>query len=103
MKEFVKVAQIGDPWPVRMKRVSAGGEHILLARIDGQYYAVADDCTHAGCSLSDGALQGGVVLCPCHGSQFDVSTGEVITGPASYALAKYTVKVEGQDIFVGPG
>ncbi|MQF48842.1 non-heme iron oxygenase ferredoxin subunit [SAR202 cluster bacterium AC-647-N09_OGT_505m] len=83
--------------------VEVEDERILLANVGGQYYAVTDLCTHAECPLSDGDLDGEVLKCPCHGSQFDVRTGEVVAPPADEPLTLYAVRVEGDDILVGPG
>jgi catalase len=63
-------------------RVS-GDHRIAVANVEGVLYAFEDTCTHRGCSLSQGTLDGTTVTCPCHGSQFDVTTGEVRRGPAT--------------------
>ena len=65
-----------------------------LAEVDGQVYAIGDLCTHAGCSLAKGQLEGTTVTCSCHGSQFDVTTGEVLKGPATEPVPSYRVKIE---------
>jgi nitrite reductase/ring-hydroxylating ferredoxin subunit len=48
-------------------------------------------------------MEGEVLQCSCHGSQFDVRTGEVVSPPADEPLTRYTVRIEGDDILVGPG
>ena len=53
-----------------------------------------DTCTHLHCSLAEGDLDATVVTCPCHGSQFDVTTGEVLRGPAQEPVRSYAVRVE---------
>lgn len=55
---------------------------VLLVRADGAITALSDGCPHAGVALSDGDLDGTVLTCPGHGSQFDVRTGERLRGPA---------------------
>lgn len=60
------------------KRVSVDGTDVLVAMVDGSFYAIGDVCTHRKCSLSDGTLEGTIVTCPCHGSKFDITSGEVV-------------------------
>lgn len=103
MEGFVKVAITADLPSGEFMLVEVEDERILLANVGGQYYAVTDLCTHAECPLSDGDLDGEVLKCPCHGSQFDVRTGEVVAPPADEPLTLYAVRVEGDDILVGPG
>jgi 3-phenylpropionate/trans-cinnamate dioxygenase ferredoxin component len=71
---------------------------ISIARIKDRLYAFDDLCTcaHDACPLSGGLLTGTTIMCQCHGSRFDVTTGAVINGPATEGLQVYTVlEVEG--------
>ena len=73
-------------------------QRISIARVDGRLYAFDDLCTCApeACPLSGGLLVGTTLMCQCHGSRFDVTTGRVITGPATEPLNVYEVReVEG--------
>lgn len=84
-----------------VKGVSLGDTDILLANVGGTVYALSDICTHAECSISEGGiLEGTEVECPCHGSRFDVTTGEVTRPPAVEALQVYRVSVKNGDILV---
>jgi 3-phenylpropionate/trans-cinnamate dioxygenase ferredoxin component len=67
---------------------------ISIARVDDRLYAFDDLCTCApdACPLSGGLLTGTTIMCQCHGSRFDVTTGAVITGPATKALTVYEVQ-----------
>src|SRR5438067_13724368 len=76
----------------QMKLIHAGGRRVVLARTEGGYVAFDDHCTHRGGSLADGVLACGVVTCPWHGSQFDVTTGAVRSGPADTAVRTYAVE-----------
>ena len=62
-----------------LRRVETGGRAVCLGRVDGGWVAFDDTCTHEECPLSDGELDGAVVVCPCHGSEFDVRTGDVLS------------------------
>jgi nitrite reductase/ring-hydroxylating ferredoxin subunit len=77
------------------------GEEVLVANVGGQYRAVGATCTHAGCSLADdGELEDGTVMCGCHGSIFDLESGEAIGPPADEPVPVYQVRVEGDQVQV---
>lgn len=99
---FVKIAEVGDLSPGEMKMVEVGDERILLANVDGAVHAIEDICSHAYASLADGDLNGDEVECPLHGSAFNLLTGEALTPPASDSVKVYELRVEGQDILLGP-
>jgi len=67
---------------------------ISVARINERLYAFDDLCTCAEqrCPLSGGLLTGTTLMCQCHGSRFDITTGAVINGPATEALNVYQVQ-----------
>lgn len=67
---------------------------VAVFHTDSGPACVADVCPHAGARLSQGPYEGGVVTCPGHGSQFVVSSGERIRGPADCGVAAYTVAVQ---------
>jgi Rieske Fe-S protein len=62
----------------------------------GEFKAFTAVCTHQGCTV--GSVKDNVIMCPCHGSQYDAATGEVINGPAPKGLAEKTITVEGDQI-----
>jgi 3-phenylpropionate/trans-cinnamate dioxygenase ferredoxin subunit len=65
---------------------------ISVARVDGRLYAFDDSCTHLQCPLSGGLLAGTTIMCQCHGSRFDITTGSVLHGPATEPLQTYEVR-----------
>jgi cytochrome P450/nitrite reductase/ring-hydroxylating ferredoxin subunit len=75
-----------------VRRVDAGGRAVCLGRVDGTWVAFDDTCTHEECPLSDGVLDGTVIVCPCHGSEFDLRTGDVLTPPALEPLPIYELR-----------
>jgi nitrite reductase/ring-hydroxylating ferredoxin subunit len=80
-----------------MKLLHVGGRRVVLARTEAGYVAFDDHCTHKGGPLSDGVLSCNVVTCPWHGSQFDVRTGAVQSGPAGQAIQTFHVEeVDGE-------
>ena len=78
--------------PGTMMALEVGGERVAIANVDGTVYAFGDACPHRQCSLAEGTLAGTVVTCPCHGSQFDVTTGERLRGPAVRAIPVFAVR-----------
>jgi 3-phenylpropionate/trans-cinnamate dioxygenase ferredoxin subunit len=78
MADFVEAGKTGELADGAMKEVSTQGQPILLALVGGRYYATAGRCPHMGGHLSKGKLEGTVVTCPLHGSQFDLKDGKVV-------------------------
>ena len=74
---------------------------IAIANVGGTFHAIDDTCTHMGCSLANGELDGQIIECACHGSQFDVTTGALLSGPAEEPVRSYPVQVVGDQIEVG--
>lgn len=95
---LIRVAGVGDVQPGKGSLAEVAGHKIALFRTGEAFYAIDDTCTHRGCPLSQGTLQGTAVTCPCHGSVFDVQTGKVLHPPAVTPVTAYRVVVEGQDI-----
>jgi 3-phenylpropionate/trans-cinnamate dioxygenase ferredoxin subunit len=79
MSELIEVAKKDELQSGSMKEVTAGGHKLLLARVNDTYYATNVHCPHMGGNLSKGKLEGTIVTCPWHASQFDLSNGQVVT------------------------
>lgn len=75
-----------------LKRVDAGGMPLLVTRQAGRLCAIGAVCSHAGGPLDEGKLKGGVVTCPWHGSRFDVCSGDVRRGPATFPQPRYSIR-----------
>jgi len=107
--DYVKIAQTTDFIMDHKKKVSYEGKEILLMKLEDGYYAIDNKCTHMGGSLYDGNLEGNTIVCPRHGSAFDVRTGKVVKqGKILFIKVtvpdtrSYLVKVEGTDILISP-
>jgi 3-phenylpropionate/trans-cinnamate dioxygenase ferredoxin component len=87
----VLVAGASDVNPGEMKKFDVSGTDVLIANIDGTFYAIANTCTHMGGSLADGILENGIVKCPRHGARYDVKTGECV-GELSFLFVKKMTK-----------
>jgi 3-phenylpropionate/trans-cinnamate dioxygenase ferredoxin subunit len=81
-----------------MRVVELDGTRVNVAHAGDAFYAFEDTCTHMGCSLAKGELAGTVVTCACHGSQFDVTSGAVLRGPAQRPVRAIPVTVENGEI-----
>lgn len=99
-KTFIQAAEARDLPCGTMTCVELGGQRILVANVDGDFYATDDTCTHEEASLSSGSLQGDLVKCPLHGSRFSLRTGEPMEDPAEESLRCHTVKVEDGAVLV---
>ena len=98
MGEMVKVAKKGDVSQGQGVAVEAAGRKIALFNVGGKFYAIDDECSHAGGSLSEGTLDGLTVTCPWHGAEFNIQTGQVVSPPAENNVKGYKVVVDGEDI-----
>jgi nitrite reductase/ring-hydroxylating ferredoxin subunit len=76
------------------------GRPIAVANVDGRLFAFDDLCTHRGCSLTPGRLDGTSIICPCHASVFQVTDGSVTAGPATRPLRTYEVQVVDGEISI---
>lgn len=91
--EFVAVADEADLHGSDLKTVTVDGTSVLIARSQaGELCAIANTCSHLGGPLGDGARDGDVVVCPWHGSRFDLCSGAVIEGPAVFAQPRYEAR-----------
>ena len=78
-----------------------GDLSIVVFNIAGEYYAIADVCSHDDGPLGDGELDGYVVKCPRHGARFDVRSGEVLSLPAVVDIPAYPIRLNGGRIEIG--
>jgi 3-phenylpropionate/trans-cinnamate dioxygenase ferredoxin subunit len=78
MANLTQIAGSNDLTEGTMKKYQIEGTEILLARIEGKYYATQNRCPHLGGDLSNGKLEGSIVTCPKHNSQFDLKDGKVV-------------------------
>ena len=114
MAGYVEVLKAGGLQDGQMKSVKAGGRDVLLAKVGGKFYAAENKCPHMGGNLAQGKLEGTVVTCPVHASQFELKDGSVIRWTnwpgivvaatklmrRPRAIKTYPVKVEGDKVLV---
>ncbi len=100
MEGFTQVGDATMLKPGKMTTVRTSSGRRLLLNVGGQYFALATDCTHQGCGLADGKLDGGRLTCFCHFAVFDVATGKVLGGPATEPVQTYKVDERPDGIWV---
>ena len=96
------VARISELAAGTMTWVAVDRERVLLANVDGTFYAIQDSCGHRQAVLSRGTLRGHVVECPLHFAEFDVRTGKLLSGPVAADVATYPVRVAEDTVYVKP-
>lgn len=100
MTDFIKIAEVDDIKEGRLIPMEVDGELVCLTKVDGTICAFTDNCTHISGPLNEGEINGPVLTCPWHLAQFDVRTGKVLRGPARQDLMTYSVKVEGDSVYI---
>lgn len=76
-----------------MRPFEFGEQRVVVYVVSGKIYATDNVCSHAFALLTDGWLEDGLVECPLHGAQFDVTTGAVVRGPADCPVATFETRV----------
>ena len=107
---YSKIAEANQLQPGEMKSFPLESKTVLLANVDGVFYALDNKCPHMGGNLAGGILEGTTVTCPRHGAKFDVRSGQNL-GSAKIAFVKmnvgdataFPVKMDGSDILVDLG
>jgi nitrite reductase/ring-hydroxylating ferredoxin subunit len=97
---FVPVTRASALAPGEMTWVAVDGQRVLVANVDGAFYALRDACGHRQAPLSGGTLAGCVVECGLHFARFDVRTGELVSGPASAGVPTYAIAVVDDTVYV---
>ena len=86
---------VGEPKAFKVK-----GHEVLAVNAGNIIYCIDARCAHAGAPLAEGTLNGEVLTCPWHYSQFDVTNGNVIRGPAEKPLKVYRVEERENSLFI---
>jgi apoptosis-inducing factor 3 len=95
-----RVAGTRDLRDGEMMAVLVGGKKVLLARIDGSFYATAARCPHWGGPLPEGTLNRPRLLCPWHKATYDVRNGDLLEPPSLDGIAAFRVRIDGEDVLV---
>jgi nitrite reductase/ring-hydroxylating ferredoxin subunit len=116
----IKIATTADVSPDKVLKASANGQSVLLAKVGDNYCAIANKCPHLGLPLAKGKLENGLIICPFHGSKFEMCTGKNVEWVESFVgipipgiakkmmamgktptdVASFVVTQEGQDLLI---
>ena len=116
MEEFIRLTTTEGIEEGGIKSASLDGHELVVANVGGEYYIADGRCPHMGGHLSDSTLEGTVVTCPRHHSQFDLKDGHVVRWTdwegATLGMAKllrhprplrtYSVTIDGANVMMGP-
>ena len=97
---FVRACALAELRANSALSVEIDGEDVALVRSGDEYFAIADQCSHAAIPLSECDVEDGEIECYLHGSRFDLRTGKPTGLPATQPVAVYAVRVEGDDLLV---
>lgn len=97
---YVPVSRLGELVPGAMKPIELGGRQLMLAHVDGRYFAFARECPHEAADLRMGELDGLRVRCVNHGYCFDLTTGDCELPKGGPQLTTLPVEVKGQEICI---
>ncbi len=100
MGQYMKVAKVDEIAVGQVKVVELSGQRIAIFNINGRFYAIDDTCPHRGGPLSEGFTENEEVTCPWHGARFRLTTGEVLSPPATRGVRAFAVRVQGNDVEV---
>ncbi len=99
--EYIGVASVGELADGDRLTFEIDGEGVALFWISGEYYAIADLCSHDEGPIAEGDVDGLEIACPRHGARFDLRTGEARTLPAVVDIRAYPVRVVGDEVQIG--
>ena len=91
--KFLEIAPASELPDGERLFIEIGGKPIVIFKIAGQLFSIADVCSHDDGPVGEGVLEGYNITCPRHGAQFDVRTGKVVQMPAVVDIPAYPVKV----------
>lgn len=92
-ENWLSIAQVDDIPNNTSKSIEVAEKKIMLAQAEGEFFAIADMCSHDDISLGLGCLVGQTVRCSLHGAIFDLKTGEVLAEPAEENIQTYNLKI----------
>ncbi len=99
--EYLEIAPVSELPNGERLFIEVEGRSLVIFNIAGQYFAIGDICTHDDGPVGDGDIEGFNIVCPRHGGEFDVRTGQAVQMPAVVDIPAYPVKVVDDTIHVG--
>ena len=103
MANWITVSTLEECPPGSLRSVMVGMDPVVLANVDGAVYAVMDRCSHEDLPLSDGEVEGCVLVCQYHGARFDLASGAPRSLPAVKPIKTFPVELRDDGIYVEKG
>ena len=97
---FLRLCNTKDVPAGGMKKFDLRGREFLVINLNGRFYCLDGRCTHAGAPLAEGTLNGQIITCPWHYSQFNIEDGSVVNGPANKPLNAYKCEIRDDQLLV---
>jgi 3-phenylpropionate/trans-cinnamate dioxygenase ferredoxin subunit len=99
--EYIEIAPASELPNGERLFVEIEGKSLVIFNIAGQYFSIADICSHDDGPVGEGDLEGFNVVCPRHGGEFDVRTGKAVQLPVVEDIPAYPVQLRDGNIFIG--
>jgi len=96
---YVKICSIDTVPAGSLKSFQINGKEILIINDNGNLYCLQGRCAHAGAPLVEGTVDNQVLTCPWHGSKFNITSGELVKGPAKIGLKKYNLVINSDFVY----
>lgn len=97
----VVVGKTSEVQDGKLMHITAGGKEIVVTKLDGNYYAMDNVCSHAGANLHEGELNNSELTCPWHGAKWDIKTGNLISFPQKLKpLQSHKISIEKDTLYV---
>ncbi|MEM5776456.1 MAG: non-heme iron oxygenase ferredoxin subunit [Anaerolineaceae bacterium] len=99
--EFYEVSDVDDVPPGERIYLELDDKPVIIFNVDGEFFAIDDECTHDNGPLGEGQLENHHIICPRHGARFDIRNGRVLALPAVKDVGAYPVRVRYGKIEIG--
>ncbi len=93
MGTWIDVASVDELGPGDRRVIDLDGVPVAVFNLEGEYFAIKNECTHDGGELASGELEGDVIVCPRHGARFSIRDGSVLGPPAYEDVRTFEVRV----------
>ncbi len=99
--EFYEVSDVSELPPGERLYLELDDKPIIIFNVEGEFFAIDDECTHDNGPLGEGQLEDHHIICPRHGARFDIRNGKVLSLPAVKDVGAYPIRVTDGKIEIG--
>jgi 3-phenylpropionate/trans-cinnamate dioxygenase ferredoxin subunit len=94
MSTWISVFSVDDVENGQHRVVDIDDTEVVIFKVDNDFFAIENVCSHDGGEIGSGALENGEIICPRHGARFCIKTGDVKSPPAYEGVESYAVRIE---------